>query len=405
MPTPVLASLARRARVALTDPPRAVRAVRKRLWGRTRIERRPFASFVRADGTAVELWAGYRDTVKSRWRGYWWQTRVLLELHRRVLLPPELGSLADELLRARTLPASLDEIACAVQPLADLYPEHVLTFASDERTGLRELEPAPTEEVLTDWERAYANSARATMATLRASGLASPARALEVGCGSGYMTLAVAATGVPTVVGCDIDVERYGGGTGRRQLWERLVPSGAEVRFEHADAASLPYEDASFDLVFSSSVLEHVRDPRRVLGELRRVLRAGGFAYHHVDPWFSPQGGHSLCILDFPWGHVRLSRDELARYLLQLRPHEAAAALQSYDRDFQSPRLTLSQLAAVFDESGFETLGLWATTLALADGHRRLLTSRVLAESQRVYPAVTRRDLLTDGITVVARAA
>jgi SAM-dependent methyltransferase len=43
-----------------------------------------------------------------------------------------------------------------------------------------------------------------------------------------------------------------------------------------ADLERLPFEEATFDLVFARSVLEHLERPRRVFAELRRVLRDGG---------------------------------------------------------------------------------------------------------------------------------
>jgi SAM-dependent methyltransferase len=44
-----------------------------------------------------------------------------------------------------------------------------------------------------------------------------------------------------------------------------------------------PFPDGSNDIVYSFSVLEHVRDLRAVLEESRRVLRPGGLSIHTID--------------------------------------------------------------------------------------------------------------------------
>jgi SAM-dependent methyltransferase len=54
----------------------------------------------------------------------------------------------------------------------------------------------------------------------------------------------------------------------------------ANVRRLVCDAGRLPFKDASFDFVFSSSVLEHIRDRAPVYRELRRCLRPGGVMLH-----------------------------------------------------------------------------------------------------------------------------
>lgn len=43
-----------------------------------------------------------------------------------------------------------------------------------------------------------------------------------------------------------------------------------------ADVFALPYEDASFDVVYVHQVLQHLSDPVGALREMRRVLRGGG---------------------------------------------------------------------------------------------------------------------------------
>lgn len=44
------------------------------------------------------------------------------------------------------------------------------------------------------------------------------------------------------------------------------------------DLTALPFADASYDLVFASHVLEHIRDDEAALREIRRMLRPGGLA-------------------------------------------------------------------------------------------------------------------------------
>lgn len=60
----------------------------------------------------------------------------------------------------------------------------------------------------------------------------------------------------------------------------------------HAALESLPVEDASFDLVLCTQVLEHADDPAQVVRELRRVVKPGGrvlasthgIQVYHPDP-------------------------------------------------------------------------------------------------------------------------
>jgi 2-polyprenyl-6-hydroxyphenyl methylase/3-demethylubiquinone-9 3-methyltransferase len=59
---------------------------------------------------------------------------------------------------------------------------------------------------------------------------------------------------------------------------------GCRARFQTADAERLPWPDGTFDFVYSINVVHHVTPldkRRRVLGEIVRVLKPGGFFFLH----------------------------------------------------------------------------------------------------------------------------
>ncbi len=60
------------------------------------------------------------------------------------------------------------------------------------------------------------------------------------------------------------------------------VTPAAANGFAKCVAEALPFRDGSFDLVISSSVVEHLADRQRAFAEMRRVLRPGAYAAHIV---------------------------------------------------------------------------------------------------------------------------
>ena len=57
---------------------------------------------------------------------------------------------------------------------------------------------------------------------------------------------------------------------------------------------ALPFEDASFDVVYAGNVLEHTEDPLMVLREAVRVLRPGGILHVEVPNYLSYFEGHYM---------------------------------------------------------------------------------------------------------------
>jgi len=96
--------------------------------------------------------------------------------------------------------------------------------------------------------------------------LAAGDRVLDLGCGSGDLAAELARAGVQ-VTAADVAQAALDRAAGRHpELSLRLV----------AIDEPLPFEDGSFDAVWSSEVIEHVADTARWLSEVRRVLAPAG---------------------------------------------------------------------------------------------------------------------------------
>lgn len=93
--------------------------------------------------------------------------------------------------------------------------------------------------------------------------------------------------------GTELDAEGFGDSyVGSRLLFEAngLDPE----RIIRVTDDSLPFEDASFDVVYSSNVLEHTQNPTKVMTEAVRVLRPGGTLHIEVPNYLSYIEGHYM---------------------------------------------------------------------------------------------------------------
>jgi SAM-dependent methyltransferase len=91
------------------------------------------------------------------------------------------------------------------------------------------------------------------------------ARILEIGAGTGQQASDLAMRGFD-VVAIEKDDSQYAS--------HRLFP------IVNYDGRNIPFDNNSFDIVFSSNVLEHVEDLAQINKEIRRVLKPAGYAVH-----------------------------------------------------------------------------------------------------------------------------
>ena len=117
---------------------------------------------------------------------------------------------------------------------------------------------------------------------------------LDVGCGVGASACTLAKTYGCRVVGVDLRKSMIARSNERAQR-ERVEHL---VEFKVADALDLPCEDALFDAVLCESVATFIEDKPRVVSELARVARLGGYAGLNEQFWLKPPPAEVV-------GHVR----------------------------------------------------------------------------------------------------
>ena len=125
-------------------------------------------------------------------------------------------------------------------------------------------------------------------ALIEQAGIESGHRVLDLGCGTGTLTLLLWESAPQArITGLDADPQMLA--IARKKATESGTASGAEVDFRQGLADDLPFEDFEFDRVVSSLMLHHLeRETKRAaLREVLRVLRPGGEL--HLADWGPPR--------------------------------------------------------------------------------------------------------------------
>jgi SAM-dependent methyltransferase len=155
----------------------------------------------------------------------------------------------------------------------------------------------------------------------------------------------------------------------REQLGLPALPPALEFR-RIEPSESLGCLDR-VDAIMSWSVFEHVERSLldRVVAGFHDVLRPGGYCFVQIDPlYFSPQGSHLGRFATASWAHLRMSEDELERFVMAAEPGTVPAdeiteqfrsmSFDEYKRFIfrhyrELNRVTAEELLALFARNGF----------------------------------------------------
>ena len=134
---------------------------------------------------------------------------------------------------------------------------------------------------------------------------------LDIGCGTGTLIVRLKQQyPAVQVVGLDPDAKAL------RRARKKAGRAGVSVQLDHGFADELPYEERSFDRVFSSFMFHHLEEPERerTAREVLRVLKPGG-SFHLLD-FVSDDAAHGF-FDRFMKGHALMTTNTNER-LLQL---------------------------------------------------------------------------------------
>jgi demethylmenaquinone methyltransferase/2-methoxy-6-polyprenyl-1,4-benzoquinol methylase len=168
------------------------------------------------------------------------------------------------------------------------------------------------------------------------------ARVLDICCGTGDLTLALAERAAAQVIGSDFCHPML------TLAREKAVERGARTALFEADALALPLRDRSLDLITAAFGFRNFANYEAGLAEMRRVLRPGGLA----------------AILEFTHPPSRLFGAVYHLYCRRLLPYiggwltgdrTAYEYLPNSVRKFpDAPQLAADMRAAGFADAGFE---------------------------------------------------
>lgn len=177
---------------------------------------------------------------------------------------------------------------------------------SDEYAPLRREYSKIASQYDTHWEFYVEASIRETLRRLH---VATDDRVLDVGCGTGALLEALSRT-VPVAQLAGVDLSGDMLERARRRL-------GTAIDLEQACAETLPYGNATFDVVLSTNVFHFIRHPVAALREMLRVSKPSGKVV--ITDWCDDYLACRVCdvfLRVFSRGHFRTYGSKECRELL-----------------------------------------------------------------------------------------
>lgn len=356
------------------------------------------AHYQTVDGRQIPVFPDYRYRLKEGWR-YYRSLDALARLNHQSVLSEDEKSYLVRVKGTRTLaefPESIRDFV--VNNVVARLPERFLESDPSDPLG-----PLLKPDKMEAQERclAFSRKHRSMFEKLDALGVFSVnpgMKLLEIGYITGAHSLFAFESFGLKVSGIDNDYSGLVGSSNLATHNRTLLDSRADLQYgDITRCTEFPAE--SFDIIYSGSVLEHLHQLQGAFAEMYRLLKPGGVMIHSYHPYFCHDGGHSLCIGDSPWMHVRLGNAEYEHYLKSQRPFEAKIACDWF-KCALNREVPLWRMQRLVCAEGFR-LSLWQ---AKSSATRWLddLTPQLIEECLVSNPEICLDDLMTCEVFLVA---
>ena len=226
-----------------------------------------------------------------------------------------------------------------------------------------------TPEDLAPVDEFHIRGRTATLELARAAGLDAAKHVLDVGSGVGGTSRCLAKEFGCRVTGIDL-TEEY---CRAAAMLSSKIGLAHLADYRQGDATNLPFDDASFDVVWTEHVAMNIPDKSRLYGEMHRVLKPGGMLAIY-DILAGPSGP---VLFPVPWARTPdtsfLVRPDELRKLLG----ETGFTVANWSDTTDAARAWFVALAEKIRKEGLPALGfhllLGADFQAMAQNQRRNL--------------------------------
>ena len=132
-----------------------------------------------------------------------------------------------------------------------------------------------------------------------------------------------------------------------------ILKLDSSFNFKKIDVSKkYPFKDNTFDFVFSCSLIEHIKNPKNMLSEIKRVLKSNGYLYLSFPPFYSPVGGHSVKPFHFLGEKISI---KITNFLKKKN-------IKSYETlhiKFGLYKRTIKDVKKLLIHQGFEIKNIW----------------------------------------------